>query len=53
MDYYESAENVEITKKRALQELTNHGCNDIDEFYKACGNKEMYDAQDVLDFLGY
>ncbi len=53
MDYYESAEGMEISKKRALQELQNHNCTDIIDFFETCGNKEIYDAQDVLDFLGY
>ena len=56
MDYYESAEGIEISKKRALLELKKHGiesCFDIDEFYEDLGNKERYSAQAVLRWLGY
>lgn len=54
--YYESAEGIEISRKRALLELKKHGiesCFDIDEFYEDLGNKERYSAQAVLRWLGY
>lgn len=52
-DYYESAKEVQITQGRAFKELSNHGINHYDEFLQECGNKAFYDAQEVLDFLGY
>lgn len=52
MDYYESAEGIEISRKRALQEIAKHGA-DADEFFTDCGYHETYDAQAVLAWLGY
>ena len=51
--YYESAENVTITKQRAIQELAKHGIEDTSEFLKELGNNETYQAQTVLEWLGY
>jgi len=53
MTYYESAENITITKERALKELHKHGIVDIAEFFEDMGDKEIYDAQAVLAWLGY
>ncbi len=53
MDYYESAEDLTITKDRVLQELRDHNCEDLDEFFQDMGDREEYDAQDVLAWLGY
>lgn len=53
MDYYESAENVTITRERALQEVRNHNCEDFEEFFEDLGDREYYDAQSVLIWLGY
>lgn len=53
MDYLESAEDVQITVRRALQELKNHGCTDIKTFFEELGSKDMYAAQEVLAWLGY
>ena len=53
MTYYESAEGVEITLQRALQELRNHGVDDPEEFFSAVGQSPTYQAQTVLDWLGY
>ena len=57
MDYYESAEDITITRERALQELMNHGIDvNSDEillFDLEVGNREFYDAQQVLAWLGY
>jgi len=56
MDYYESAEGISISKQRALLELKKHGIEsvfDIQEFFADVGDKERYDAQEVLDWLGY
>ncbi len=55
MNYYESAEGVKITEQRALQEIKNHGCPDseLSHFYEELGKHEEYDAQAVLNWLGY
>jgi len=53
MDYYESAEELTITKDRALQEIRDHGCEDFDEFFHDLGDRAEYSAQDVLVWLGY
>ena len=57
MDYYESAENITITRERALEELMNHGIDvnseEIELFDLEVGYKEFYDAQQVLAWLGY
>jgi hypothetical protein len=57
MDYYESAEDCTITRERALEELMNHGIDvNSDEillFDLEVGNREFYDAQQVLAWLGY
>lgn len=64
--YSESARGVLITRTRAERELMNHGvtlASDIDECFATipahsdnCGTPfaaPMYDAGDVLDWLGY
>jgi len=54
MTYYESAEDIQITHKRALHELKSHGVlEDVEMFYQECGRRETYDAQEVLNWLGY
>tara|TARA_R110001592_G_scaffold32260_9_gene113184 strand:- start:240 stop:404 length:165 start_codon:yes stop_codon:yes gene_type:complete len=53
IDYYESAEELTITRKRALQELKDHSCEDIEQFFEDLGDLEEYDAQKVLNWLGY
>ena len=53
MDYYESAEDTIITRERALQEVRNHNCEDFEEFFEDLGDREYYDAQSVLIWLGY
>lgn len=54
MTYYESAENVTITKARAFKEFEKHGvvC-EWGMFLSDMGDKEEYKAQDVLAWLGY
>lgn len=52
-DYYSSAANTTITKTRAFQELHNHGVIDTSEFIAECGDRETYDAQALLAWLGY
>ncbi|HHH2010162.1 TPA: hypothetical protein ACPY5O_004192 [Yersinia enterocolitica] len=51
--YYESAEGELITKKRALLELKKHGIEDPTEFFNELNEKEHYEAQKVLRWLGY
>ncbi len=53
MDYYESAEDIIITRERALLELARHHCQDIEQFFDDLGDRENYDAQEVLAWLGY
>jgi hypothetical protein len=54
MTYYESADGVQITHERAIQELRKHGLlEDVAGFYEECGRRETYDAQEVLQWLGY
>ena len=53
MNYYESAEDIIITQDRALEELRNHNCEDFEEFFQDLGDKEEYNAQDVLAWIGY
>ncbi|WP_169310861.1 hypothetical protein [Cereibacter changlensis] len=56
MIYSESAEGVKITKQRALQEIRRHGLDreeDVQEFLADCGDREVYEASDVLRWLGY
>ena len=52
MTYYESAEHDMITAVRAEMEVRRHGCS-VEEFYAECGKHEEYDAQAVLEWLGY
>ncbi len=53
MDYYESAEDIIITRERALQEIRKHHLENFEEFFEDLGNKKEYLAQDVLVWLGY
>ena len=53
MDYYESAEDIIITRERALLELARHDCEDIEQFFDDLGDRRVYDAQEVLVWLGY
>lgn len=52
MTYYESAEGETITKSRALIEVRRHGACEA-EFLAEMGDKQSYDAQAVLVWLGY
>jgi len=52
--YYETAENVTISKERAFQEIKKHNLeNEFDLFLQDCGDQSEYDAQTVLAWLGY
>ena len=53
MDYYESAEEIVITRERALQELRNRHLENFEELFEDLGDKKEYLAQDVLAWLGY
>jgi hypothetical protein len=54
MTYYESAEDIVITHSRAIKEIKNHGLiDDLDMFYDELGKKDNYEAQQVLQWLGY
>ena len=51
--YLESAKGIKISKQRALKELRKHGIVNYSDFYKELGNKQTYNAQSVLIWLGY
>lgn len=53
MNYYDSAEDLTISRSRAIQELRAHNCEDFAEFFQDLGDKSKYLAQDVLNWLGY
>ena len=54
MTYFDSAEGVMITKSRAFKEVEKHGLEcEWPLFLDDLGNKEEYDAQEVLAWLGY
>ena len=52
MSYYESAEGYKCSKERAKQEINSHNA-DWAEFIADNGEREEYDAQSVLAWLGY
>lgn len=52
MTYYESAKGITVLKARAYKEVKDHGA-DWQEFVKDMGDKEIYKAQEVLQWLGY
>lgn len=55
--YYESAEGVTITARRAWQEFRSHGLlidtPEYFEFAEMIGNRNEVKATEVLDWLGY
>jgi len=53
--YYDSAEDLTITRERACKELKDHNCNAVDvyEFFEEMGFCSHYKAQSVLEWLGY
>ena len=54
MDYYDTAENVTLTKGQALVELERHNLDgEYDLFLKEMGDHRTYEAQKVLAWLGY
>ena len=52
-DYYDSAEGLTISRERAIAELRRHGVLDMEEFFNEMGDHAEYDAQAVLEWLGY
>ncbi len=56
MTYLDSAAGVTIPQSRAIAELDAHGVGDaasVQSFLSECGNRADYDAQEVLQWLGY
>jgi len=53
MDYYETAEDITITRSRAFNELDNHNVFEYVDFLDEMGDKDTYNAQEVLAWLGY
>ena len=53
MNYKESSEGIKISKQRALKELRKHGIVNYSDFYKELGNRQTYNAESVLTWLGY
>ena len=52
MTYYDTAADITITRSKAFEVLEEHGIP-VDEFLKEVGYANLYDAQSVLDWLGY
>lgn len=52
MSYYESAEGMTISKERTKKEVEKHGAC-WEEFLLDNPEKDEYDAQEVLAWLGY
>lgn len=50
--YYDSAEGTIISKKRAIKEIKDHGL-DPEDFFNEKGEKDKYNTQEVLRWLGY
>ena len=54
MDYYDTAENVTLTKGQAYVELERHNLEgDYELFLEDLGDHRTYEAQKVLAWLGY
>ena len=51
--YYDSAQGIVLSQEEAFSVLAQHGCQELDEFFQDMGDKEEYDAQKVLEWLGY
>lgn len=50
--YYESAEELVISKARAIKECQDHSVP-AEDMFKELGEHDEYDAQAVLRFLGH
>ena len=53
MTYSESSKGIKITRLRVIQELKKHGVYDYEDFFNEEGIKALYDADKVLEWLGY
>ena len=55
MDYYDSAEGVELTDRQALAVLNQHSMDETEEGYREwrAGQPALIPAQALLDWLGY
>jgi len=55
MSYYETAEGQTMTFERVVLEFKRHGQTqeDLEQFIDDLGLRPLYDAQEVLEFLGY
>ena len=55
MSYYESAEGVQINEAEAFYHLKQYGMRDEDVrlFFNGVGVQPFYNAQELLDWLGY
>tara|TARA_Y100000015_G_C2379714_1_gene84354 strand:- start:69 stop:236 length:168 start_codon:yes stop_codon:yes gene_type:complete len=51
--YYDSAQGIVLSQEEAFGVLAQHGCQEFDEFFQDMGDKEEYEAQKVLEWLGY
>ena len=53
--YYESAEDILVSKACAVNEIRKHGGTDesVAEFLREVGDRDCYGAQEVLRWLGY
>lgn len=53
--YYESAAGETMTKERTMKVLHNHcmGKGEVQSFLTDMGDKEEYNKQKVMDWLGY
>ena len=57
MDYYASTQDLIITRQRAIKEVRSHGHQpgtcEYDEIIDWIGDREMVEAQTLLQWLGY
>ncbi|HCM9477380.1 TPA: hypothetical protein N5N91_004588 [Enterobacter roggenkampii] len=56
LSYYDSAEDMQIDRKRVMAEFEKHHTEtrDVEEFFsKHPANCNEFDAQELLIFLGY
>ena len=55
MTYYDTAEDITITRSKAFEVLEQHGIplEEFEEFLEEVGYADTYEAQSVLEWLGY
>ena len=53
--YYDSSEDITITRSNAFEVLEQHGIptEEFEEFLEDVGYADTYEAQSVLNWLGY